>query len=169
MTPFTRHSFTTDLDISSPGFWRKPFVDRDKTFAQLRANAPASWHPPFEDPAVPPEVHREAGFWAVTRHADIQTVSQNYELFSSQTRISDEIDSANGQTVRSYFHPVPLKPQHPNLDQPPTFLVMGPPQHTKYRQAISRAFTPKSIAQINDKIHQRAAETINDVVGARGT
>jgi cytochrome P450 len=36
-----------------------------------------------------------------------------------------------------------VRPVPPNLVQPPTFLGMDPPQHTRYRQVMSAAFTPK--------------------------
>jgi cytochrome P450 len=147
--PFaTEHPFTTDKDISSPGFWGQTFAERDETFAWLRVNAPVSWHPPYVDPAVPPEIHGEAGFWAVTRAGDIRTESQNYEVYSS---------TGCG---------VSFKPTHPDLVYSPTFLEMDPPRHTKYRQAISAAFTPRGVARIADKINERAAEIVGRVVGA---
>jgi cytochrome P450 len=149
--PFSNeHPITTGKDISSQEFWSKPFIERDETFGWLRENAPVSWHPPFEDPAVPQELHGEAGFWAVVRYRDIKAESQNYDLFSSRERS------------------VPFKPQHPDLAQPPTFLEMDPPQHTRYRQVISSAFTPKGVARINDKLKERAREIIDNVEGRQG-
>ena len=144
----TAHPLTTDKDISSEEFWHQPFEKRDETFYWLRQNAPVSWHKPLVDPALPPELHGEAGFWAVTRARDIQYVSQNNELFSS----------AGGS--------VALRPNHPDLAQPPTFLEMDPPQHTRYRQIMSAAFTPKSVARLSGKISQRAAQIIDRVAGA---
>src|SRR5690606_11555882 len=113
----TTHPFTTDCDISSAEFWTKDFVTRDETFGWLRRNAPVSWHPPLEDASYPPEMHGEAGFWAVTRQSDIRAVSQNNELFSSAG-----VDA------------VSLRPWHPDQAQPPTFLEMDPPEQTRYRQ-----------------------------------
>jgi cytochrome P450 len=144
----TEHPLTTDKDISSETFWRKSFEERDETFSWLRQKAPVSWHEPLEDPGLPREVHGEAGFWAVTRAADIQYVSQNNETFSS----------AEGN--------ISFRPQHPDLIQPPTFLQMDPPQHTRYRQIMSAAFTPKSVARLAEKINQRAMEIVGSVVGA---
>jgi cytochrome P450 len=144
----TEHPLTTDKDISSEAFWHKSFEERDETFSWLRHNAPVSWHQPIEDPELPREVHGETGFWAVTRAADIQYVSQNNELFGS----------AAGS--------VQLRPRHPGLIQPPTFLEMDPPQHTRYRQVMSAAFTPKGVARLSGKISQRAAQIVDRVVGA---
>ncbi len=144
----TEHPLTTDKDISSEAFWHQTFEQRDETFSWLRQNAPVSWHRPLEDPELPPEVHGEAGFWAVVRAADIQYVSQHNELFSS------EIGS------------VMVRPRHPGFMPPPTFLEMDPPRHTRYRQIMSAAFTPKGVARLTDKINERAAQIVDRVVGA---
>jgi len=146
--PFTtRHPFTVDKDISSQTFWSRTFKERDETFAWLRKNAPVSWHPPYEDPTMPPEIHGEAGYWAVTLADDIRAASQDYALYSS-----------TGGSI-SYA------PRHPDLVQSPTFIAMDPPEHTSYRQAISAAFTPKSVGRISEKIRQRAADIIGSVIG----
>ena len=144
----TRHVPTTDKDISSPAFWSRSFEARDETFAWLRQNAPVSWHPPLEDEGLPPEVHKEAGFWAVTRYADIQFASQHQDLFSS----------ALGGTQ--------IRPRDPAMSFSASFLEMDPPEHTRYRQVMSAAFTPKAVARLNDKIAERAKRIVGNVVGA---
>jgi cytochrome P450 len=142
------HPLTTDKDITSEAFWRQRFAERDETFAWLRANAPVSWNLPIEVPDNPPEQHGEKGFWAVTKASDIEYVSQNYKLFSSE---------AGGIT---------MNPRDPGRVQAPTFLEMDPPRHTKYRKIMSAAFTPKAVARINGKINERAAQIIERVAGA---
>lgn len=165
--PFrNEHPFGTDLDISSLRFWGQTFEQRDETFAKLRRDAPVSWHAPVEDRLLSPEVHQEVGFWAITRHADIKAVNQNYELFSSQTLVIDAPDQTTDRATQLYFHPAALRPQHPTVYQPPSFLEMDPPRHNRYRRAISQAFTPKAVARINDMIRQRATAIVDDVAGA---
>jgi len=58
-----------DLDISARSFWAKPYEEREKTFAWLRANEPVSYHRPYESTLVPPEPD-SPGFWALTKHED---------------------------------------------------------------------------------------------------
>jgi len=41
-------------------------------FAEMRARPGVVWHP-----------YSDGGFWAVTRHADVKTVSKNASVFSS--------------------------------------------------------------------------------------
>ncbi len=144
----TDHPCTVDEDISSTTFWAKPFDERELTFARLRRDAPVSWHVPLEDPRLPPQVHRERGFWAVTRAADIQHVSQHHDVFSSA------------------FGGISFRPANPEiLPQSPLFIEMDPPEHTRYRQIMSAAFTPKAVRALSEKIETRAAQIVEAVVG----
>ncbi len=147
LTNNNSRKFIEDADISSFAFWQRNFVERDETFGLLRRNAPVSWHPHLET-TIPPEVHGEVGFWAVVKAADIRFVSQNHELFSSAE------------------HGVMLRPMDPRQAMDPTFLEMDPPDHTKYRKLMSAAFTPKSVARLQDKIGERAHQIVSAVVGA---
>jgi cytochrome P450 len=52
----------------------------DDAFVVLRRDAPVAWHP--EKPRREGG-HSGPGFWCITTHADIQTVSMQPELFSS--------------------------------------------------------------------------------------
>jgi cytochrome P450 len=145
-----KHPFTTDKDLSSVAFWDRSFTERDETFAWLRRHAPVSWHPPLEVPGYPPEVHGEAGFWAVVRAADVAFASQNHLLFSSD---------------RDKWGAPSLSPQRPVKGRT-TFLAMDPPRHTRYRQVMSRYFTPKGIARLQGKLEERAARIVDRVAGA---
>lgn len=148
--PFqNEHPLTTDLDISSDAFWDQTFEQRDETFARLRDEAPVSWH---ERRAVTdvPEQYLDAGFWAITKRDDINLVSQDHETFSSD-------QYKGGMTFRSL---------NPEIQGPPTFLSMDPPAHTRYRQIMSAAFTPKAVARLSEQINARAEQIVGDVVGA---
>jgi cytochrome P450 len=146
-----QHPFTTDKDVSSQAFWSLPFIERDKTFAWLRKHAPVSWHPPVEVPSFPPEVHGEAGFWAVVRAADVAFVSLNHRMFSSD--------------VELYGTPT-LNPAAATVTQRRSFFHMDPPEHTAYRRLWSQHFTPKGVARIQQKMNERAEDIVDRVVGA---
>lgn len=94
-------------------------------FAALRHTAPVSWIP---------QPHGIAGFgddgyWAVTRHADVKTVSTTPETFSSRT---------NTAIIRFNEHM-----QRDRIDaQQLIILNMDPPEHTRLRQIVQRGFTP---------------------------
>ncbi len=138
----------SDEDLSSHAFWEQPFDVRDETFARLRRSAPVSWHPPRETPEVPREFWRP-GFWAMVSHADITTASHRHDLFSSS------LDSGG----------ILMRAQHPAYRPAPTFILMDPPDQTRYRQVMSKAFTPRSVARLTDQINARAEDIVTSLVG----
>src|SRR6516162_534633 len=69
------------IDLSSRAFWSTTAAERERSFAVLRAERPVSWHPPVEDALMPDP--NDPGYWAVTRRADIVSVSRNNEVFLS--------------------------------------------------------------------------------------
>jgi cytochrome P450 len=144
--PRTRpHPYTTDRDISSVAFWDRDFEERDRTFGWLREHAPVSWHPPLEVPGLPPEVHGEAGFWALVRAAEVGYAAQHHELFSSD---------------QERYGSVMFKPTVPELLLPPTFMAMDPPRQTQYRNFLKSAFTPRAIARLTGLIDGRAGQVV---------
>jgi cytochrome P450 len=80
-----------------------------ETFKYLREQAPVFWH---EDPA------QGRGFWAVTRHEDLDCVSKNPQLFSSEleTCFLHEQDPEMLAMMRLQL------------------INMDPPKHLKYRR-----------------------------------
>jgi cholest-4-en-3-one 26-monooxygenase len=106
-------------------------------FDRLRREAPVYWHPEPEGP----------GFWAVTRHDDVRSVSRDTDTFSSElggTFIPDQDEEALAQ-IRL------------------TILNMDPPKHNRYRRLVSRGFTPRVISKLVDDIGRRAALVVDDV------
>ena len=130
-------------DISSAAFWAGTAKDREKVFAELRANRPISWHRPvknglFEDP-------NDQGFWAVVRHADLVEVTRRPQDFLS------------GEGIMFESMPKEL------LDAGQGFIAMDPPRHTKIRRLVASAFTPKQLARIDDHIVANARRIVDDI------
>ena len=69
-----------------PLFWLQPAVECDLAIARLHAEAPLDW---FEEP-LPENPYLQAGpgYWCVTRHEDIATVSRNPQIYSSAQGIT---------------------------------------------------------------------------------
>ena len=133
----------SEFDVSTRRFWAKTFVERDETFARLRATPGLSWHPPL------PSLFDtdEPGFWAVTRRADIAYVSTHPELFTSAQGVALDPMPAEVQRLATFF------------------LAMDPPQQTVYRRLISAAFTPRNVRRIEEQIHAEAVAVVDDLVG----
>jgi cytochrome P450 len=130
-------------DLSSLEFWSGTARDREKVFAELRANRPISWHRPvkngmFEDP-------NDQGFWAVVRHADLVEV----------TRRPGDFLSGKGIT----FESLPLEV----LDAAQGFIAMDPPRHTKIRRLLASAFTPRQLARIDEHVVANARQIVDDI------
>src|SRR3546814_11093784 len=83
-------------------------------FDRLRREAPVCWHPEPGD----------TGFWAVTKHADVRTVSHDWATFSSEA----------GATF------IPTQDEEAMLQLRLTILNMAPPKHNRYRRLVSAGF-----------------------------
>ena len=106
-------------------------------FEVLRREAPVFRHPEPDGP----------GFWAVTKHADVQAISRDPQTFSSElggTFISDQTDEALSRMRLS-------------------ILNMDAPKHNRYRRLVSKGFTPRMVGQLVATIEKRAARIIDDV------
>jgi cytochrome P450 family 142 subfamily A polypeptide 1 len=90
-------------------------------------------------------VHRDErnGFWLITRHADVKQLSRQPELFSSE----------------------PHGPWHEFESHFSMQAQDGPPHH-RTRNVVSRGFTPRKVAQLEDSVRRYADEAIDAVKGA---
>jgi cytochrome P450 len=134
------------IDLSSRAFWSTTAAERERSFAELRAERPVSWHPPVEDALMHDPDDR--GYWAITRRSDIVTVSRNNEVFLS------------GKGVMFENVPVEL------LEASQSFLAMDPPRHTKLRKLVSAAFTPRQVRRIEDSIKANAKTIVEELRAA---
>jgi cholest-4-en-3-one 26-monooxygenase len=105
------------IDIASPEIYASGVPH--EAFAELRARPGLYWHQ-WEG--------RGGGFWAVTRHRDVTAVSRNPEVFSSAIGHSNlwDLDLEALEARRS-------------------IIDTDPPEHTRLRRVVSRAFTPRQV------------------------
>jgi cytochrome P450 len=133
-------------DVSTEAFWSRPAAERASTWAELRRRAPVS----FQNPPDFGQVQSRRGFWAVARHADVQFVSRNPELFCSGQGVGMGQVSAEVMELNA------------------SFLVMDAPRHTKLRRVVSGAFTPKQVARLNQAIASEAIRIVDEFVDRGG-
>jgi cytochrome P450 len=113
-------------------------------FTRLRREAPVHWSPL--------DSHSdEAGFWSVTRHADLRAISLDWETFSSEV---------GGILVLDDFG-IPLEAQRQQM------ISMDPPRHDRIKALFQRGFTPKRIAEHSDRIRD-IVNRVLDRVAERG-
>jgi cytochrome P450 len=135
-----------DVDLSAPEFWVAPIEDREGAFLTLREEDPIPFCQEFEPPPDFP-LPRGPGYWSLTRHRQILEVSRNPELYCSGKGATSVIDLP--EMMNEFFGGMI------NLDDP---------RHGRQRRIISRGFTPRSLARIEDAVDRRAAAVIDRVI-----
>lgn len=112
-------------------------------WAELRRTAPVWWNEqPYNKAGF-----RDSGFWVVTRHQDVKTVSRDSDLYSSQEKLAiirfdESLDDQGMEANRLVL------------------LNMDAPQHTKQRRIVSKGFTPRAITKLEETLRERAARIV---------
>lgn len=114
-------------------------------FAELRQTAPVWWNSQRRNLAG----FGDEGYWVVTRLEDVKEVSRDSELYSSREktaiiRFDENMTDDNLNANRLVL------------------LNMDAPQHTKLRRIVSKGFTPRSIAKLEDALRGRAERIVAD-------
>lgn len=125
---------STDPDLKNPDLYveQMPYA----AFARLRRSCPVYWNPEQDG----------AGFWALTRHADIVNVSRQPLLFSSAYE--------NGGHRIFNENEVGLTGAGDSAVGVP-FISVDPPTHTQYRKVIMPALSPVRLGDIEARIEER--------------
>ncbi|MDH6194359.1 cytochrome P450 [Mycobacterium frederiksbergense] len=89
-------------------------------------------------------------FWALSRYTDVEQALSNWETFSnSRSDILELIQS--------------------DFDMPPGVMMFeDPPMHTLLRGLMSRVFTPRRMAEIEDQIRRYCVRCLDPLVGSGG-
>lgn len=87
-------------------------------------------------------------FWAISRHADVEKALSDWETFSNSR--SDILE-----LIQSKF-PMP----------PGVMMFEDPPAHTMLRGVMSRVFTPRRMAAIEDQIRAYCVRCLDPLVGS---
>ena len=117
----------TRIDLGEPSLWEDG--PPHELFTRLRREAPAHWSPLEQYP-------EEAGFWSLTRAADLRAVSLDWQTFSSYV---------GGIMVLDDFG-IPLEGQQQQM------ISMDPPRHDRIKALFQRGFTPRRIAEHEERI-----------------
>jgi cytochrome P450 len=119
-----------------------------ETFERLRAQGSVFWteEPPIDFwPAGP-------GHWAVVRYAEVEHVLRNTKVFSSSAGLTQIYDA-----------PPPILKALRSM-----MINMDPPEHSRLRRLLTKAFAPRTLARIEERIQQRA-DALVDAVVERGS
>jgi methyl-branched lipid omega-hydroxylase len=131
-----------EINLGSWDFWGLDDDIRNGAFATLRREAPISFHSSF----VQDGVAETRGHWALTRYDDVFYVSRHPELFSSASGI---VVGDQNPEVAEYFG---------------SMIAMDDPRHSRLRNIVRSAFTPRVIAHTEDFVRERAHRLVAAMV-----
>lgn len=132
----------SDIDLGSWRFWQRDDDFRDGAFATLRREAPVSFHEPITGEGV----NAGAGHWALARYDDVHYASRHPDLFSSSPNIT-----IGDQTpeLAEYFG---------------SMIAMDDPRHSRLRNIVRSAFTPRVLARIEESVRARARHLVSTMI-----
>ena len=112
-------------------------ADPYPSYARLRAESPL-YH------------NEDLGFWALSRHADVVDAFRDSPRYSSAMGVSLD-PAATG----------------PDAHRTMSFLALDPPRHDRMRALVSRGFTPRRVAEMEDHIRALTREHLDAALDRR--
>src|SRR4051794_20083020 len=97
-------------------------------YQRLRTEAPVAWN-------------GKLGYWVLSKHADVMTVSK------------DPIGFCSGRGILTFEIGV----EYPS---PPTMMHTDPPDHTRYRKLVQPGFAPSRMRALETRVRDRAQELV---------
>jgi cytochrome P450 len=131
------------FDPWSPAFVAHPYG----VYARLREEAPITWFEPTRQ-------------WLVARYADVNALLRDRRLGRTYLHIGGH---------EEFGHP----PDPPEL-APFWHLIRNgmldrePPDHTRLRRLVSKAFTPRRVAELRPTVEHIANQVVDDLLAAGG-
>ena len=126
-----------DRHLTSDAFYADPYP----TYARLRDEHPVYWCEPWRS-------------WIVTRHADVMAMLNapaRYASAGRQTPLLARLPTAAQERLR------PLR----RIFAAGGLLNSDPPDHTRLRRLVQRAFTPRIVAGLRPSVERIAAELLD--------
>jgi pimeloyl-[acyl-carrier protein] synthase len=132
----TRPDRSIDADLASHSF----LVDPYPTYRRLREEAPVHWS-------------EDQGFWLLSRYDDVlgalRDGGEHYSLSGAVAARFESLSPADQADLR------PIK-DHYGVG----LLHSNPPEHTRLRALVSKAFTPRVIEGLRPRIHEIVDELL---------
>jgi len=110
-------------------------------FRELRDNEPVSRRP----------LPDGRSYWAVTRHADVQRVSRDSEVFINAPHPFLDVEEAGADAGTSEL-----------------LIAKDAPEHIKLRKLVNRGFTPKRVADLTERLTGRVDSIIDGLADRNG-
>jgi methyl-branched lipid omega-hydroxylase len=129
------------VDLSDRDFWLEPPAVRSAVYDALRRERPFAF---FAEPDMPP-LPPGPGYWAVTRHADVEAISSRPAVFCSGAGATSTLDLP--ADMNEFFG---------------SMISMDDPRHAKIRRIVAKAFTPRVLEQLIGSVQQIADDVADE-------
>ena len=128
-----------DINLGTFEFWGMDDSLRDGAFTTLRREAPIKFFHEVEFEGI----EAGPGHWALTKLDDVFYASRHPEIFSSYPNITigDQIPE-----VAEYFG---------------SMIALDDPRHSRLRNIVRSAFTPKVVARTEESVRDRAQQLVS--------
>jgi methyl-branched lipid omega-hydroxylase len=130
-----------DIDLSDRDFWVEPPEVRHAVFDRLRAEQPFAF---FAEPEIP-GMPVGPGYFAVTRHADLDAISSQPQMFCSGK------GAVSIQDIPADLH-----------EFYGSMISMDDPRHARIRRIVSKTFTPRMLERVVDSVRGIVEEVLDD-------
>jgi cytochrome P450 len=132
-----------DIFLGDVEFWKRPLRERGEAFAVLREESRRGGGMCFhEEVTVMGGDSAGPGYWSAVTFDDVQTVSRNGPAFSSASGVISNDPAPEYLAVAS-------------------IICMDDPKHTKFRRLVQRAFTPRTLAAVEESVRDRARRLVD--------
>ncbi len=111
------------------------FTDPYPTYATLRTRDPVHWS-------------TLSSAWVVSRYQDIDVILRDHRRFSSDFENRTQLSQRQGQI-------------NPAVDK--SLLFLDPPEHTRLRSLVSKAFTPRTIETLEPRVREIMSELLDQI------
>lgn len=133
-------------------------ADTPQTVIGLNPFEPGFFENPYEQYAAirqaDPVHHTELGPWMITRWADVHTV-----LRKPGTSVEDRNITMDGPSRRDLMRGL-VGDDASATERSLAILNLDPPDHTRIRKLVSKAFTPRAV----ERIRVRAADLVDEIL-----
>ena len=131
---------TAEFNPLTPGALANPYP----MYRELLAHNPVSWNSVMET-------------WIFTRYEDVDAIL-NHPTMSSDRRTGS---NRFAEMQRKHIE------EHPNspFNRAPTMVTTDPPEHTRLRRLVSKAFTPRAVEDLRPRIQDIVDGLLADVAG----
>ncbi len=103
-------------------------------------------YPIYEELRTQAPMHRSELLkgWVISHHSDVDAILRDHKRFSNDSRKGNERQAIE------------------ELSDTPSMLGLDPPDHTRLRALVSKAFTPRAIEELKPRIESIVDELLDD-------